>query len=294
MESEHKLAKPWLSHSALPLLWLYVLALAAGTGTAMVGLETHVLPRMLIADLVATAVVFMGSWIYGNTSCYDPYWSVAPLPIAAWFFAEHAGGTSTELWVALLLLVWGGRLTWNFLRGWPGMHHEDWRYVAYRRWGPWAYWPISLFALHGFPTLIVFAALLPVWALSTTPAPIGLLTVLGASLSLASVVLCELADRQLMHFRERSPPPGSLLDTGVWSWVRHPNYLGEIGFWWGLGLMALGGSWLHLWALVGPLSITALFVLVSIPLKETRMADSRGELWTAYCARTPMLLPLNR
>jgi steroid 5-alpha reductase family enzyme len=102
------------------------------------------------------------------------------------------------------------------------------------------------------------------------------------------------ADRQLMDFRASNPPAGSLLDTGVWSVVRNPNYLGEIGFWWGLWLMALGGSWVNLWTAVGPLAITALFVMISIPLKEARMAERRGELWTAYVARTPALLPRRR
>ena len=276
------------------LFGLYVIALLAGTVTAILGMDWHVLTRMLAADMVATLVVFGGSVATNNTSCYDPYWSVAPLPIALWYFAEHPGGAAVEALVGLLVLLWGIRLTWNFLRGWPGLHHEDWRYVAYRKHGTLAYWAISLVGLHTFPTLMVFAALLPVYAVASTPAEPGVLTVVGGLVSLGSILLCEVADRQLKDFRESDPPPGSLLDTGVWSIVRNPNYLGEIGFWWGLWLIALGSSWVHLWSAVGPMIITALFVLISIPLKEARMAERRGETWQAYVSRTPSLLPVGR
>lgn len=273
------------------LFLLYLLALGGGTIVALMCMDWHVLPRLLAADIAATLVVFAGSVRTNNTSCYDPYWSVAPLPIAVWYFAENPDGGLVELVAAALLLAWGIRLTWNFLRGWPGLHHEDWRYVAYRQYGTAAYWTVSLFGLHLFPTLIVFAALFPVYALSTTPASFGILAALGALISLGSVVLCEVADRQLKDFRESELGPGALLDTGVWSIVRNPNYLGEMGFWWGLWVMSLGGGWSNAWSVIGPLGITALFVFVSIPLKETRMAERRGEAWTAYVARTPALLP---
>ncbi len=272
------------------MLWVYVLALVVGTWVAIDLQDWHPLGQMLLADLAATAAVFVCSFSLNNTSCYDPYWSVAPFPIACWWFAGDGGVPLRELLVAGLLIVWGARLTWNFARGWPGLHHEDWRYDAYRSYGPFLYWPLSLLGLHTFPTLIVYAGLLTVWATSEGTHPVGPLAWLGVAVSLGSVLLCEVADRQLKAFREARHGPGALLDTGV----RNPNYLGEIGFWWGLWLLATSAGWTYIWTGIGPLWITALFVWISIPLKERRMADRRGDLWTAYAERTPMLLPIPR
>ena len=38
---------------------------------------------------------------------------------------------------------------------------------------------------------------------------------------------------------ESGPPSGEFLRSGLWAWSRHPNYLGEMGFWWGLYLFGL-------------------------------------------------------
>lgn len=283
-----------LQTSKMALLWVYVIALFVGTWVAVDLQDWHPLGQMLVADLAATGAVFVASFALNNTSTYDPYWSAAPFAIGCWWFAGEGGLPEREWLVGLLLLVWGARLTHNFLRRWPGLHHEDWRYDAYRSYGPLIYWPLSLFGLHGVPTLVVYAGLLPVWAASEGTDPLGPLTWLGAAVCLASVALCEVADRQLAVFRAGEPPPDALLDTGVWAVVRHPNYLGEIGFWWGLWLVGTGAGWAYVWTAAGPALVTALFVQVSIPLIEARMAERRGARWQAYTDRVPALLPGRR
>jgi hypothetical protein len=44
------------------------------------------------ADLAATLVVFAGSFLFDNSSLYDPYWSAAPLPIALYWMAGAPAG----------------------------------------------------------------------------------------------------------------------------------------------------------------------------------------------------------
>jgi steroid 5-alpha reductase family enzyme len=83
------------------------------------------------------------------------------------------------------------------------------------------------------------------------------------------------ADAQLHRFCQ-ARKPGEIMSRGLWAYSRHPNYFGEISFWWGLwlfGLAADPGS--ALWTLAGPAAITALFVFVSVPLIDKRSLARR-------------------
>ena len=79
------------------------------------------------------------------------------------------------------------------------------------------------------------------------------------------------------------------MDSGLWSWSRHPNYFGESLIWWGVAVLAFGApfGWL---ALASPLTITWLLVFVSgIPLVERRHTDDPA--WQAYKERTSAFVP---
>ena len=81
-----------------------------------------------------------------------------------------------------------------------------------------------------------------------------------------------------------------MLDTGLWAALRHPNYVGEGLFWWGLwlfGLAADPGWW---WTVAGPAAITALFTFVSVPWMDRRM-EARHPGWLARRAHVPALWP---
>jgi len=254
----------------------------------------HPLWVAAIADGVATLVVFAWSVARDNSSLYDPYWSVAPLVLAPWLALRPEAGDAVGLRQALVLglvFAWGLRLTFNWLRHWQGLEHEDWRYVDLRRTTGRAYWLLSLVGLHLMPTVMVFLGCLSLWpALVTGSAPLGWLDLLGG-LVCAGAIACEaVADRQLHRFRQSRPPPGAILDTGLWAWSRHPNYFGEIMLWWGLwlaGCSAQPGAW---WTVTGPVAMTLLFMFISIPLIEARMRVRRPR-WAEHCRRVSVLVP---
>jgi len=262
-------------------------ALAAG---ALVPVS-HPLAVALVADLAATLAIFGFSFAHGNSSFYDAYWSVAPLPIALFFTGASDGAVGArQALVLLLVTAWGARLTWNWARGWHGLDHEDWRYVDLRRTTGRAYWLVSLVGLHLLPTLWVFAGLLPVYAAVGVPGrPLGALDALALLVTAGAIALEAAADEQLRRYRLASPPAQGFLATGLWAWSRHPNYLGEIGFWWGLwlfGVAAAPGLW---WTLVGPVSISLMFRFVSLPMIETRMRERRPA-YAGWAARSSLVL----
>jgi len=270
-----------------------VALVAAAITVALVPSESA-LVRAFWADVVATCVVFGFSVRYDNSSFYDAYWSVAPVPIALyWILIPEAADANAlrQLVVASLPSVWAVRLTYNWARGWTGLGHEDWRYVDKReQTGDW-YWLVSFVGIHMMPTLMVFAGCLALWpALVTGDQPFGALDVLAAGITGGAILLEATADQQLRRFRLAQPPAEAILETGVWAYCRHPNYLGEIGFWWGLYLFALAAEPEAWWTGAGALAITLLFRFVSLKLIDDRML-ARRPAYKTRMETVPALVP---
>lgn len=233
----------------------------------------------MATSLAATVVVFGFSRGADNSSVYDPYWSVAPIAIVAYWFATTPGGAPSLRAVMILTLVtaWGLRLTHNFLRHWSGLGHEDWRYADFRVTAGRLYWPVSFLGFHLFPTLIVFAGCVPIHSALHAPRGLGLLDGLAVLVTAGAIVIESTADAQLRaHVRKRSDHR-STFRGGLWAYSRHPNYFGEVLFWWGLFLFALAADPQLYWTVFGPLGVTALFATVSLPLIERRMLQRRAD-----------------
>jgi steroid 5-alpha reductase family enzyme len=258
--------------AAVAVAYGAALLAAAATAAALAG--HHPLLVTAAADVAATLVVFGFSVAFDNSSLYDPYWSVAPIPIALCWAAEPL---SPRAWLVLLLVAaWGVRLTASCLLRWRSLADEDFRYVEIRARTGRLYWPASLVSIHLLPTAWVFLGLLPIYpALAGPGAPLGWLDLAAALVTGGAIAVEGLADLQLRRFLARRRRPEEVLDAGLWAVSRHPNYLGEVLFWWGLFLfgLAAGPGWG--WTVVGPLSITALFTLVSVPWMNRRMQARR-------------------
>jgi steroid 5-alpha reductase family enzyme len=104
---------------------------------------------------------------------------------------------------------------------------------------------------------------------------LGWLDALAALVTLAAVATEAMADVQLRAFVADPAHRGAIADRGLWSRSRHPNYLGQIGLWWGLWLFALAADPGWWWTVVGPAAMVALFVLVSVPLMDARSLERR-------------------
>ena len=266
--------------SLLRITVAYVIAIAAGLAWLVWGPDTGQLwLDGLIADIVATLVIFGFSRIFGNSSTYDAYWSVIP-PLLAfyWWVAADAGVNDVRWWLMMAVLVaWAIRLTANWVRTFPGMHHEDWRYPLVReRAGKFGF-VADLMGIHVFPTLVVFAGLIPVYVVATRAGqPLGWLDIVAFAVGIAALALETIADLQMHRFLA-TRTPGQVMQTGVWSWSRHPNYVGECGIWLSMalfGLAAWPGAW---WVFVGAAAMLAMFLGVSIPMMERRSLERRPE-----------------
>lgn len=193
------------------------------------------------------------------------------------------------LLVTGLVSVWGIRLAWHI-----GKRHigkpEDFRYATWRQtWGKWfvlrSYGQIYL--LQGF---LLFLVVSPVLVINHMPGNSwSWLDGVGFFVWCLGFFFEAVGDAQLASFIRNPENKGKLMQSGLWSLTRHPNYFGEVTQWWGIWIMALSVPFGAL-AIVGPVVITLLILKVSgVPLLEKKMAEHPD--FARYQARTNMFFP---
>ncbi len=277
----------------LHITFAYIVTLGIAWGALEV-LDQSPLWDMFWADIAATVAIFVFSRLYKNSSFYDAYWSVIP-PLIALYWAMTATAQGIDVTRALLVVIlvwlWGIRLTANWATFWPGLEHEDWRYAPIKtnagKWNALA----DFSAIHLFPTVIVFAACLPIYAAVAMDArPLNALDYLAAAVTLIAILIELVSDIQLHRFLTHRKP-GEIMKTGLWALSRHPNYFGEWLFWAGLalfGVAAVPSTWW--WVLPGAIAMLVMFLLASIPMIDKRSLARRPE-YAAHMQQVSGFMP---
>ena len=243
---------------------------------------------LLIADVMATVAVFIFSLIFNNASVYDPYWSVQPPFILVAFVI----GREITVFALLLLIAvgfWGIRLTLNWAYTFSNLTHQDWRYTMLREKTGNFYPLINFIGIHMVPTLVVYCCIIPaVYAVRDgVEANVG--SIIFICVSLLATVMQGIADLEMHKFRKNRKT--KFIRIGLWKYSRHPNYLGEILMWWGIGLSVTCATYNAVY-LIGALLNTVLFLCVSIPMADRRQSVKEG--FFEYKKQTRMLLPIKR
>ena len=269
----------------------YAIALLAGWFGANYYNDQELWVQIAVGDFIATVIIFLFSLFLRNSSMYDPYWSVLPIFILFYVIgvAEQLVFTPRVIMLLVVVLYWGIRLTRNWLKTWPGLDHEDWRYIKLAEDTKAFYWPVSFLGIHLFPTILVYLGCLPFIPIVNTSAPLIWTDVLGFLIAFFAVEIERRADDQLRAFKE-SQTTKSVCDVGLWKYSRHPNYFGEISFWGGVFIMCLGlNPTQYLNYGIGFLSMVILFVFITIPMMEKRQMGKEG--YAAYRKQVWMLIP---
>lgn len=261
------------------ILLVYIVALLIAVATAIYYPSENALVRVAIADVVATIVVFIFSVIYKNSSIYDPYWSVVPITIVLYWMIDSGSlfeMDPVKLIMAGLIIIWGMRLTVNWMLRWNGFEDEDWRYIDIKNKTGNFYWPVSFLGIHLMPTIWVFMGMVPVYYAIYYPMVLTpFITVFAIAITAFAIWLEATADSQLRRHLITRTNKNERMKKGVWAIIPYPNYVGEMLFWWGLYLFALAFNTENWWTIFGPLSITILFLFISIPMMKKRLANKK-------------------
>lgn len=246
------------------------------------------------ADVAATLIVWALGLLFKNASMYDPYWSVAPIVLIVCFILFSQKLNTADIILIAIFLFWGVRLTSNWIIGWSGLEQQDWRYTMLRQRSPKLWFLTNLFGINMIPTLFVFAGMIPAFYGVTEGLGVNIITIFGIAVCVAAVMLEIFADAQMRVFKRDPLNSGKNIQSGLWRYSRHPNYLGEVSFWWGIWIIQISliDIW---WTVFAPVAMTALFVFISIPLMEKRLLESKAG-YAEYKKATSMLmlLPVKR
>ena len=247
--------------------------------------------KILIWHLYATLFIYIGSVILNNSSLYDPFWSVAPVPIVIYLAIESDNSITLDLLVLFPIIFWAARLTRNWIISWRGFEHEDFRYIDLKNTNRLNAEFRNFFGIHLFPTLIVNFCLYPLIFIFSNNINVTPFLYLASLFTFMSVVLETVADEQMRDFRKDPLNKGKTMKYKLWKYSRHPNYLGEIGFWFGIYFMGISSGLAPLWIILCPLSMLALFVFASCPMMDNRSLDNRSD-YKEYMEKTSQLLLL--
>ena len=116
----------------------------------------------------------------------------------------------------------------------------------------------------------------------------------GAFIFVLGFIVEIIADNQKTKFRKDPANKDKFIDSGLWSYSRHPNYLGEITLWLGVSIMSLSSltGW-QLITLISPVFTYILLVYISgVRILEERGKKKWGHLnsYQEYIKNTPTLL----
>ena len=229
-----------------------------------------------LATVFATfGVVCAGCWILsiitGEHSWVDRMWSITPV-IYVGEFARAAHFHNVRLNVmAIIVLLWGARLTFNFARkgGYSGA--EDYRWPVLRAsMKPWQFHLFNIFFIVLYQNfLLVLISLPALTAYRHQATAFDSWDLLLVVIFLLFLIGETVADQQQWNFQENKKkiiasgavPEKRFLTSGLFKYSRHPNYFFEISQWWVLYLIGCNSiGLLFQRTIVGAVLLTLLFV----------------------------------
>jgi steroid 5-alpha reductase family enzyme len=243
-------------------------------------------------------MVMVAAWVFGlavkNGGWTDVFWTFGTsfaLAGAAFVAVGEDGSQARRLLVVAFILAWGLRLG-LYLTPRVAGHPEDARYANFRKTAK--NYPLAMLwvSLPQAPATTLLALSIVAAAMRPEPA-LDVRDALAAVVFLGAIIGETIADAQMKRFRSDPANKGEVMQTGLWAWSRHPNYVFQWLGWMAYPVMALDPSRpASLLTLVAPVVMYGLLRHVSgVPPLEEAMLKSRGDKFRDYQARVSVFFP---
>lgn len=251
------------------------------------------LSSVLLSTILLFSLFFVVAKIMDDYSIIDTCWGLSFINQVL-TLAALLGHYGKELSMAHFLMVtlvtfWGVRLSgYLFLR--LLSKGEDSRYSQWRE----DFKPnvtlnfyVRVYLLQAILSLVVGSGLILTFI--RTDLEVTKWSLLGLTLSLFGFLYEAIADFQKSRFKKKEQNKGRPCREGLWYFSRHPNYFGEMIFWWGLYFFSIGTAAMA-FAWIGPLSICFFLIKVSgVPMLTEEY--KKKPLYKEYLETTNTFLP---
>ncbi len=208
-----------------------------------------------------------------------------------WAGSQSESPSARELIVSLLVVIWALRLS-SFLYLRIHRAGKDGRFDRLKTSPIRFLVPWTIQGLWVFLTMIV---VIVINSQAESAPELGIWDAIGLLMWLLGFSIEVIADNQKSAFNANSENQGKWIDSGLWSYSRHPNYLGEIMLWTGIacfGISCFSGMERLAW--ISPIFIYLLLTKISgVPILDRRGLEKWGDQpeYHKYREETPTLLP---
>lgn len=249
--------------------------------------------KIFIADVVATIIIWIIGNIFKTASVYDPYWSVQTVVISIALIINKGQLSLGTIIYLIPVILWAIRLTYNFIKTFNDLSYIDWRYKMLKEKTKFFYPVVNLLGIHLVPTIIVFLASMPLFYYIVNDLSFNYLSVIGVIIMIIAVGFEYIADNNMHKFIKTRKSRSEINRTGIWKYSRHPNYFGEILFWYGMAVYLILPN-INLWYFIlGAILNNALFLFISIPMAEKKMMQYKDN-FLEYKKEIRMLIPIKK
>ncbi len=198
-------------------------------------------------------LMFVIAYIFQTDKITDISYSVTFIAIAAFglFQSEHS---LVDIIFFALVLIWGVRLGSYLMYRIHKIGKDDRfdhirvNFVSF----------LFFWVMQGLTCCIVMIPIILSFQ-SVAKVPSGLFLI-GLVISILGLIIELIADQQKFQFKLKQPD--KFMSSGLFKYVQHPNYAGELLFWWGILLASLSYTNWYV-SLIGPLWITFIIVAFS-------------------------------
>lgn len=280
--------------------------LAGNVSIAAFAASSGPLAVVAVLGTACALTAYLLGLLTNEFSWVDRMWSTVPV-LYAWIYADASGFDQRTTIAALLITLWGARLTFNFARrgGYTGMEDYRWPVLRQRMTRPLAWQLFSFLFISVYQNLLFVLFTLPVYVLFLARGGVPGTAFWAAGAAFILFLMYEtVADQQQWNFqmaKERDTGHGEYVQfqedvrrgfrtTGLFRLSRHPNYFGEIMIWWTVYLMGAvaAGMVIH-WSGAGAVLLTLLFIGSTGFTESLSMA--KYPEYEAYRSGTSAIIP---
>jgi steroid 5-alpha reductase family enzyme len=257
----------------------------------------NILLNNLTFTWILTSFIFFLTYYHNNPECVDFEWGtlgiglllinlhrIHPVIIKLIYFFP----------ALLLILIYSCRHIYIYIRHFRGLKRENLNFRYKDMENSFGnkrlqYWIFSYFNLHLVPLTAlalvyhpIFEAIVLLFEYKYTVK--YFLLILGYMIGFTGILLTSVADEHLYMFKKNKR--GGVISNGLWGVVRHPNYSGEILYYFGLFvvnfsfIMRIGSN------VLGFVLMTCIFVFYSTPAMEEHLIQNYGDEYKEYMKTT--------